>query len=91
MSFQLVYDHRAYDVKRLCELSDVSTSGYDAWRQRPPSSTKARLIPYLGVRLALTVVVVKLLTDTGSAEDWSGLSRFHSLKYVLPRSRKYTW
>jgi putative transposase len=36
--FRFVDDHRdAYEVKRLCELAEVSRQGYYAWRCRPAS------------------------------------------------------
>ena len=35
--FRFVHDHRnAYEVKRLCELVEVSTSGFYAWLERRP-------------------------------------------------------
>ena len=36
--FRFVDDHRdTYEVKRLCELVEISPSGYYAWRSRPAS------------------------------------------------------
>ena len=37
--FRFVDDHRdLYEVKRLCELAEVSRQGYYAWRTRPASA-----------------------------------------------------
>ena len=37
--FRFVDDHRdLYEVKRLCELAEVSRAGYYAWRNRPASA-----------------------------------------------------
>ena len=39
MRFQFIKDHRdAFPATRLCQVLDVSPSGYYAWRRRPPSA-----------------------------------------------------
>jgi putative transposase len=49
--FRFVHDHHTeYPVKRLCELAEVSRSGYYAWRDRPASArqvTDGELVPVL--------------------------------------------
>ncbi|PSR32400.1 MAG: hypothetical protein C7B46_14445 [Sulfobacillus benefaciens] len=36
--FQFIQEHRfTFSFTKMCQILDVSRSGYDAWRLRPPS------------------------------------------------------
>ncbi len=57
MTFAFIDDHRGrWPVRLMCDTLDVSTAGYYAWRERPPSFTERR-------RDALVVLIRSVHSD----------------------------
>jgi hypothetical protein len=68
---------RTYTITKMCAWLEVSTSGYDEWRDRPESATAAR-------RAYLTLMVRKAFEDSlrptatdGSTPSWSAGPDLH--------------
>jgi putative transposase len=66
--FRAVEELRAdYTVERLCRVLEISTSGYHAWKQRPPSARQ----------LADAELLVKVRQIHADSRRTSGAPRVH--------------
>jgi putative transposase len=71
--FRFVEDHRdVYDVKRLCRLAEVSTSGFYAWWRRAPS---ARVIADAALLEQITTIHVDSRRTYGAPRVHGQLAR----------------